>query len=137
MENYISENINILVKHIKCSQNEFGAIFDLNVGAINSYVSKKAVPKLETILKICQYFNLTIDEFITTDLTENDKYSNKNKTSTGSKKNTYQVGDNNNNKSNNNNTSNLEDNWKQKFEFLERENALLRELLAEYRKNKE
>jgi len=71
IKNYISENITHLVGRLKCSQDEFGAVFDLNRGAINSYISKKAQPKIETIQKICEHFKITIDDFINTSLEEN------------------------------------------------------------------
>ena len=70
MKNYIPENISYLVNKMKISQNEFGAIFDLKNGAINSYLVKKALPKIETIQKICDYFDITIDAFINTSLEE-------------------------------------------------------------------
>jgi transcriptional regulator with XRE-family HTH domain len=137
MDNFIGLNIRFLCSKNKLSQKDFGDLFDIKQSTISTYLAGRSNPQVETIQKICEYFKITADEFINIDLAESDKYSNKDKTSTGSKKNTYQVGDNNNSKSNNNNSSNLEDNWKQKFEFLERENALLRELLAEYKKNKD
>ncbi len=64
MRNYIPENILYLVNRMNCSQNEFGAMFDLNNGAINSYIVRKALPKIETIQKICTYFEINIDDFI-------------------------------------------------------------------------
>jgi transcriptional regulator with XRE-family HTH domain len=142
MINFIGLNIKFLCAKNKLSQKDFGDLFDIKQSTISTYLAGRSNPQVETIQKICEYFKITTDEFINTDLAENDKYSNKDKT--GSKKNTYQVGDNNSinkngnsNNNNNNNTSNLEENWKQKYEFVERENVLLRELLAEYRKNKE
>ena len=74
MKNYISENISYLVKKMNCSQDEFGEIFDLKKSSISSYVSKKAQPKIETIQKICEYFNITIDDFINKDLSKSMDY---------------------------------------------------------------
>lgn len=70
MKNYISENISYLVNKLKCSQDEFGAIFDLKRGNVSYYINQKALPKIDTIQSICEYFNITIDEFINTDLSD-------------------------------------------------------------------
>lgn len=70
MKNYIPENISFLVARMNCSQNEFGAMFGLNNGAVNSYVVRKALPKIETIQKICNYFEIRIDDFINQPLHE-------------------------------------------------------------------
>lgn len=69
MKNYIAENILYFVKLSKLSQDDFGAMFDLKRGSINSYASGKSLPKVETIQKICIYFKVTIDDFINLDLT--------------------------------------------------------------------
>lgn len=67
---YISENIEFLVKKNKVSMDEFGMNFDLNRGIISQYVRKISVPKIETIVKICDHYNLTLDEFVRTSLEE-------------------------------------------------------------------
>lgn len=72
MKNYISENISYLVTKMRGSQDDLGSIFDLKRGTINTYISKKAQPKIETIQKICDYFDITIDAFINTPLEDND-----------------------------------------------------------------
>ena len=53
--NYISENISHLVEKSKLTQDDFGDTFGLKRGAINSYVRKIAIPKIETIQKICNH----------------------------------------------------------------------------------
>ena len=68
IENYISENISYLLSKSNLAQDEFGAIFDLKRGAINSYVRKVAIPKIETIQKICLHYEISIDDFVNTDL---------------------------------------------------------------------
>ena len=68
IENYISENISYLLSKSNLAQDEFGAIFDLKRGAINSYARKVAIPKIETIQKICLHFEISIDDFVNTDL---------------------------------------------------------------------
>lgn len=70
IENYISENITYLIDTSKdiFTQDEFGNLFELNRGAINSYVKKKAVPKLETIQRICKHYKISIDDFVNRNL---------------------------------------------------------------------
>jgi transcriptional regulator with XRE-family HTH domain len=142
MENFIGLNIKTLCFTNKLSQKEFGDLFEIKQSTISTYLAGRSNPQIETIQKICEYFEISMDELINIDLAQNDKYSNKDKAGTTSKKNTYQVGnriigDNNKSEFNDNtlNSSEVEI-WKQKSEFLERENVLLRELLLEYKKNK-
>jgi transcriptional regulator with XRE-family HTH domain len=68
MENFISKNILYLVKKLGCSQDEFGALFELNRGNINQYVKEKTQPKIDTIQRICNHFSITIDDFVNLDL---------------------------------------------------------------------
>lgn len=70
IENYISENITYLISISKdiFTQDEFGNLFELNRGAVNSYVKKKAVPRLETIQRICKHYEITIDDFVNKNL---------------------------------------------------------------------
>lgn len=43
---------------------EFGANFDLNRGIISQYIRKISVPKIETLVKICEFYKLTLDELV-------------------------------------------------------------------------
>lgn len=70
MKNYISENISYLVKKLNCSQDEFGAMFDLKKSAISSYTSKNVQPKIETLQRIAAHFDITLDELINSSLQE-------------------------------------------------------------------
>lgn len=70
MKNYISENILYLVNKMRCSQDEFGAIFDLKRSVVSQYIKEKSQPKIETIQKICAHFEITIDDFINRPLEE-------------------------------------------------------------------
>jgi len=70
MKNYISENISYLVKKSKLTQDDFGLSFDLKKGVINQYIQGKSLPKIETIQKICSHNQITIDDFINLDLSE-------------------------------------------------------------------
>lgn len=68
MKNFISINIIYLVHKSRLGQDDFGIMFDLKRGAINSYCTNKALPKIETIQRICLHFEITIDDFINKDL---------------------------------------------------------------------
>jgi transcriptional regulator with XRE-family HTH domain len=68
MENYIGLNISYLVRKNKMQKDEFGRIFDLNRGAIGSYIDDKAQPKIATLQKISAHFGITLDELISRDL---------------------------------------------------------------------
>lgn len=70
MKNYISENISYLVNKLRCSQDEFGAMFDLKRSIISQYIKEKSQPKIDTIQRVCDYFDITIDAFINTSLEE-------------------------------------------------------------------
>lgn len=64
VKTYISENIDFLVRKHKVSMDEFGANFDLNRGIISQYIRKISVPKIETLVKICEFYKLTLDELV-------------------------------------------------------------------------
>lgn len=68
IKNYIPENISFLVKKMNLSQDEFGATFEVGRGLISNYINGKALPKIETIQRICLHFEILIDDFINTDL---------------------------------------------------------------------
>jgi len=68
--NYISENINHLLVKSNLTQDDFGETFELKRGAINSYVRKIAIPKIETIQKICNHYEISIDSFVNEKLSE-------------------------------------------------------------------
>jgi transcriptional regulator with XRE-family HTH domain len=68
IKNYISINITYLVHESRLRQDDFGALFNLNKGLIGNYVNSKALPRIETIQNICLHFEITIDDFINTDL---------------------------------------------------------------------
>lgn len=68
MENYLSVNFQYLIKKMNCSQDEFGSMFGLNRGNVGQYIREVSVPKLDTLLKISEYFDVTLDELVKTDL---------------------------------------------------------------------
>jgi len=68
VKNYITENIAHLVDKSGETQDDFGSLFDLKRGAINSYINQKALPKIETIQRICLHYEITIDDFVNREL---------------------------------------------------------------------
>lgn len=68
IKNYISINISCLLKKSNLSQEDFGAFFELGKGLVSNYIHGRALPKIETIQRICLHFEITIDDFINTDL---------------------------------------------------------------------
>ncbi len=70
IKNYIPENLDYLVSKSKVSMDDFGLLFDLKRGVIGQYIRKVSVPKLETIQRICKHYEITIDDFVNKDLSE-------------------------------------------------------------------
>lgn len=70
MNEYISLNISYLINEKKLNQILFAELFDLTPGQVNTYVKGKATPKLDTIQQICEYFKVSIDNFVNRDLSK-------------------------------------------------------------------
>ena len=70
IKNYIPENIAFLVKKLTLSQDEFGSTFEVGRGLISNYINGKALPKIETIQRICLHFEISIDDFVNKDLSQ-------------------------------------------------------------------
>lgn len=70
IKNYIPENIAFLVKKLTLSQDEFGSTFEVGRGLISNYINGKALPKIETIQRICLHFEISIDDFVNRDLSQ-------------------------------------------------------------------
>lgn len=68
MKNFIGLNIKYLCENNFLSQDEFGAKFGLKKSVIGTYVRGISYPKIEIMQKICEEFNLTLDEFVNQDL---------------------------------------------------------------------
>jgi transcriptional regulator with XRE-family HTH domain len=63
-------NIKYLVERENIGQDQFGEMFDLKRGTIGSYISRKAIPKLETMQKISAKYGILIDDIVSTDLSK-------------------------------------------------------------------
>ncbi|MBE99807.1 helix-turn-helix transcriptional regulator [Flavobacterium coralii] len=68
MKNYIGLNIKYLCENNFLSQDEFGAKFGLKKSVVGTYVRGVSYPKIEVMQKICEEYNLTLDELVNEDL---------------------------------------------------------------------
>jgi len=67
-KNYIGLNIKYLCENNFLSQDDFGAKFGLKKSVVGTYVRGISYPKVEIMQKICEEYNLTLDEFVNLDL---------------------------------------------------------------------
>jgi len=68
MKDYIGLNIKYLCENNFLSQDEFGAKFGLKKSVIGTYVRGISHPKVEVMQKICEEYNISLDDFINQDL---------------------------------------------------------------------
>jgi len=54
------------------SQQAFAELFDLKRGTLGAYEEGRSEPKIETIIKIANYFSIKIDTILTNDITVNE-----------------------------------------------------------------
>lgn len=74
MVNYIGLNIKYLCEKNFLSQKEFGDLFGTGQATINTYIRGRSNPNVETMQKICTHFDISIDDFINTDLSGEKNY---------------------------------------------------------------
>ncbi|WP_200977455.1 helix-turn-helix domain-containing protein [Echinicola sp. 20G] len=70
MSNF-GKNIRKIRNVKKLSQQAFAELFELKRGTLGAYEEGRSEPKLETIIKIANYFSISIDDLLTTELTVN------------------------------------------------------------------
>ena len=77
--NKISNKMSFFGKNIKKirsvkshSQQSFADLFDLKRGTLGAYEEGRSEPKIETIIKIANYFSISIDRLLTNELTVNE-----------------------------------------------------------------
>lgn len=68
----IGENIKKLRQVKNLTQQSFADLFEVTRGNISSYEEKRAEPKIETILKIANYFSIPVQHLIQKNLTVNE-----------------------------------------------------------------
>ncbi len=67
----LARNLRKLRSFKNLNQTEFAELFELNRPTIGSYEEGRSEPKLATLQRIAQYFNLTIDDLFSKELTVN------------------------------------------------------------------
>ena len=67
----LSKNIKKLRLFKSLNQTEFAELFGLKRSSIGAYEEARAEPKLEALIKISDYFDLTIDDIVKSELTVN------------------------------------------------------------------
>jgi transcriptional regulator with XRE-family HTH domain len=72
MKLYISHNIKYLLEKNKWDHATFAAQFDISRSSVSTYISEKAIPKIETLIKIANYFNMQLDQLIRLDIQKQD-----------------------------------------------------------------
>jgi HTH-type transcriptional regulator/antitoxin PezA len=75
IKNYIPENLKYLIALENSSMDEFGVRFELGRGMISQYIRKIAIPKLETIQRICLHFEISMDDFVNKELASVNPYA--------------------------------------------------------------
>lgn len=56
----------------KLTQTEFANLFDLKRTAVGAYEEGRSEAKIDTIIKIADYFNLTLDQLLRKEITVNE-----------------------------------------------------------------
>ncbi|SNR46564.1 DNA-binding transcriptional regulator, XRE-family HTH domain [Maribacter sedimenticola] len=68
---YFGKNIRKIRSLKSLSQQAFAELFDLKRGTLGAYEEGRSEPKLETLIKIANYFSIPIDDLLTSELTVN------------------------------------------------------------------
>lgn len=74
-KNYFSDNLSYLVDKSGLSQDDFGSILGLKRGSINTYINNKAFPKIDTLIKICEDYEVSLDDLIRNELKGSNPYA--------------------------------------------------------------
>jgi len=69
---YIGKNIRKIRISKKMTQTEFAELFNLKRTAVGSYEEGRAEPKIETLIKIADYFKLSLDQLLRKELSINE-----------------------------------------------------------------
>lgn len=68
MDNFFAKNIKYLRKINKLDQAEFGKLFDRSIDCISTWERGIREPKTIDALRICEMYNLSLNDLINTDL---------------------------------------------------------------------
>jgi len=69
---FFGKNIKKIRSVKSLSQQAFADLFDLKRGTLGAYEEGRSEPKVETIIKIANYFSISIDDMLTHELTVNE-----------------------------------------------------------------
>ena len=67
--NYIKENFIYLVKKEK-SRNQFAKKTRISINTIKAILDKNSIPSLETLMKIKEIYNISLDDLVYKDLSK-------------------------------------------------------------------
>ena len=81
----IGEQINNLRKKHGLSQDDFSNLFNVSRQTISNWENGKSYPDLEMIIKISDYFKISVDELLRNDVQSEEKIDNPSVTSPESK----------------------------------------------------
>lgn len=71
---YFGKNIRKIRNVKKWTQSHFADLFALSRASIGAYEEERAEPRIDTVMQIARYFNLSLDELLTKELTVNALY---------------------------------------------------------------
>jgi len=69
---WLSKNIKLLRKHKGLTQADLASKLGLKRSLVGAYEEGRAEPKLSLLQDMCRYFNVTVDDILTKDLSESD-----------------------------------------------------------------
>ena len=69
---FFGKNIKKIRSVQNLSQESFSKIFDLKRATLGAYEEHRSEPKIETIIKIANYYSISIDDLLTHELTVNE-----------------------------------------------------------------
>jgi transcriptional regulator with XRE-family HTH domain len=68
MKTMLAKNIKYLRRNNQLTQEDFANLFGLTRSAIGSYEEERASPSIETIIDISNYFKISVDSLIKTEI---------------------------------------------------------------------
>lgn len=70
MKEIIKQNLRLLRKEAGLGQRNFSSLFKISQSQIGSYEEGRATPSLETLLAIAQHYGVSLEDFITKNLSD-------------------------------------------------------------------
>ena len=72
---FVGHNIKKIRQAKNISQSDFAALFDLSRPSVGAYEEGRSEPKIETLIQISRYFNISVDVMLTRELSSKDIFS--------------------------------------------------------------